>query len=105
MIIVEWDPPKEVTTQFLFIRSYDVYYKRLGGTVNAEGSWGHKTTNALLTGMEFLQFAYNLLAKYLPFIIYVASGSKITHAIKSIKPLVVYRFLGNVMTSMKTLRT
>ena len=52
MIIVEWDPPKEVTTQFLFIRSYDVYYKRLGGTVNAEGSWGHKTTNALLTGME-----------------------------------------------------
>ena len=62
MIIVEWDPPKEVTTQFLFIRSYDVYYKRLGGTVNAEGSWGHKTTNALLTGMEVP------LVKYLPFI-------------------------------------
>ena len=67
MIIVEWDPPKEVTTQFLFIRSYDVYYKRLGGTVNAEGSWGHKTTNALLTGME-VSSSHIQLVKYLPFI-------------------------------------
>ena len=35
----------------------------------------------------------------------VASGSEITPYNKIDKPLVVYRFLGNVMTSITTLRT
>ena len=35
----------------------------------------------------------------------VASGSGITPCNKICKPLVVYRFLGNVMTSITTLRT
>ena len=35
----------------------------------------------------------------------VASGSKITPCNKIDKPLVVYRFLGNVMTSLSTFRT
>ena len=35
----------------------------------------------------------------------VASGSKITPCNKIDKPLVVYRFTGNVMTSITTLRT
>ena len=35
----------------------------------------------------------------------VASGSEITPYNKIYKPLVVYRFLGNVMTSITTLRT
>ena len=35
----------------------------------------------------------------------VASGSKITSCNKICKPLVVYRFSGNVMTSITTLRT
>ena len=34
----------------------------------------------------------------------VASGSEITPCNKICKPLVVYRFTGNVMTSIKTLR-
>ena len=35
----------------------------------------------------------------------VASGSEITPCNKICKPLVVYRFTGNVMTSITTLRT
>ena len=35
----------------------------------------------------------------------VASGSEITPCNKIDKPLVVYRFTGNVMTSITTLRT
>ena len=35
----------------------------------------------------------------------VASGSEITSCNKIDKPLVVYRFTGNVMTSVTTLRT
>ena len=35
----------------------------------------------------------------------VASGSEITSCNKIDKPLVVYRFTGNVMTSIPTLRT
>ena len=35
----------------------------------------------------------------------VASGSEITPCNKIDKPLVVYRFTGNVMTSIATLRT
>ena len=35
----------------------------------------------------------------------VASGSELTPCIKIDKPLVVYRFLGNVMTSITTLCT
>ena len=35
----------------------------------------------------------------------VASGSEITSCNKICKPLVVYRFTGNVMTSMTMLRT
>ena len=35
----------------------------------------------------------------------VASGSEITPCNKIDKPLVVYRFTGNVMTSVTTLRT
>ena len=35
----------------------------------------------------------------------VASGSEITPCNKIDKPLVVYRFTGNVMTSIITLRT
>ena len=35
----------------------------------------------------------------------VASGNEITSCNKIDKPLVVYRFLGNVMTSIMTLRT
>ena len=35
----------------------------------------------------------------------VVSWSEITPCIKIDKPLVVYRFSGNVMTSIKTLRT
>ena len=35
----------------------------------------------------------------------VASGSEITPCIKIDKPLVVYRFSGNVMTSITMLRT
>ena len=41
--------------------------------------------------------------KYLPYD--VASESEITPFIKIDKPLVVYRFTGNVMTSIPTLRT
>ena len=35
----------------------------------------------------------------------VASGSEITPCNKIDKPLVVYRFMGNIMTSITTLRT
>ena len=35
----------------------------------------------------------------------VASGSEITPCNKIDKPLVIYRFMGNVMTSTTTLRT
>ena len=35
----------------------------------------------------------------------VASGSEITPCNKIDKPLVVYRFTGNIMTSITTLRT
>ena len=35
----------------------------------------------------------------------IASGSEITPCNKIDKPLVVYRFTGNVMTSIATLRT
>ena len=44
-------------------------------------------------------------AKYLVLSYDVASGSEITPCNKICKPLVVYRFTGNVMTSITTLRT
>ena len=41
-----------------------------------------------------------------PYLSYdIASGSEITPCNKIDKPLVVYRFTGNVMTSITTLRT
>ena len=42
---------------------------------------------------------------YIPLSYDVASGSEITPCNKIDKPLVVYRFKGNVMTSLTTLRT
>ena len=45
-----------------------------------------------------------LLPNYLHLSYDVASGSEITPCNKICKPLVVYRFSGNVMTSIKTLR-
>ena len=43
--------------------------------------------------------------RFIPFLSYdVASGSEITPCNKICKPLVVYRFSGNVMTSITTLR-
>ena len=47
---------------------------------------------ALVTGKGFLSYD-------------VASGSEITPCNKINKPLLVYRFTGNVMTSITTLRT
>ena len=51
-----------------------------------------------LTGQSLLNFYLNLSYD-------VASGSEITPCNKIDKPLVVYRFTGNVMTSKTTLRT
>ena len=48
----------------------------------------------------YLLFILNVALSY-----DVASGSEITPCNKIDKPLVVYRFTGNVMTSIKTLRT
>ena len=45
------------------------------------------------------------LIKYQTLSYDVASGSEITPCNKIDKPLVVYRFTGNVMTSIATLRT
>ena len=49
---------------------------------------------------------YGLVTSILHVLSYdVASGSEITPCNKICKPLVVYRFSGNVMTSITTLRT
>ena len=40
----------EVSKGFLFIKSYDVYYKKIGGKAKPEGSWNHKNTSIVLTG-------------------------------------------------------
>ena len=45
------------------------------------------------------------ILKYIFLSYVVASGSEITPCNKIDKPLVVYRILGNVMTSITTLRT
>ena len=45
------------------------------------------------------------LRKYISLSYNVASGSEIMPCNKIDKPLIVYRFLGNVMTSITTLRT
>ena len=47
----------------------------------------------------------NVCMQYLLLSYDVASGSEITPCIKICKPLVVYRFSGNVMTSITTLCT
>ena len=47
---------------------------------------------------------YNVLLFYLLLSYDVASGSEITLCIKIDKPLVVYIFSGNIMTSITTLR-
>ena len=49
-------------------------------------------------GWNYDEWIYNLLSYD------VASGSEITPCNKICKPLVVYRFTGNVMTSITTLR-
>ena len=49
--------------------------------------------------------AFNPTSLYLDLSYDVASGSEITPCNKICKPLVVYRFSGNVMTSITTLRT
>ena len=55
---------------------------------------------------SFLLFAHPLFfgVKHLALSYDVASGSEITPCNKIDKPLVVYRFTGNVMTSITTLR-
>ena len=58
----------------------------------------------IVTGIFYKQRIIVKLNKY--FLSYdVASGSEITPCNKIDKPLVVYRFAGNVMTSIATLRT
>ena len=52
----------------------------------------------------FLNYALYLINKF-PLSYDVASGSEITPCNKIDKPLVVYRFTGNVLTSITTLRT
>ena len=54
----------------------------------------------LHTGYGYLLFWVNIRLPY-----DVASGSEITPCIKIDKPLVVYRFSANVMTSIRTLGT
>ena len=56
-------------------------------------------TRETKTNMEILRMLKNLLSYD------VASESEITPCNKIDKPLVVYRFTGNVMTSITTLRT
>ena len=55
----------------------------------------------------FVTFPYGVQNQVLYLIVSydVASGSEITPCNKIDKPLVVYRFLGNVMTSVTTFRT
>ena len=53
-----------------------------------------RITIKVKTSMKVLYLSYD-----------VASGSEITPCNKIDKPLVVYRFTGNVMTSITTLRT
>ena len=55
--------------------------------------------NNVFGGQVRQQVLYNVLSYD------VASGSEITPCNKICKPLVVYRFSGNVMTSITTLRT
>ena len=57
-------------------------------------------TKMYLLYLHFFKFKYMYILSY-----DVASGSEITPCNKNDKPLVVYRFTGNVMTSITTLRT
>ena len=59
-----------------------------GGGLTTSHDWVHRT------GIKCIYHNYD-----------VASGSEITPCNKIYKPLVVYRFSGNVMTSITTLRT
>ena len=56
-----------------------------------------------LKRLKNLNLFFNTAYIYLSY--EVASGSEITPCNKIDKPLVVYRFTGNVMTSITTLRT
>ena len=56
-----------------------------------------------MAGMRFFGYCKNIENINLSYD--VASGSEITPCNKIYKPLVVYRFTGNIMTSITTLRT
>ena len=86
-------------TQFLVISS--IYYSQNRSALSCK----LKRDNSLLTIYSVNYFTM-LIAIADLFLSYdVASGSEITPCNKIDKPLVVYRFTGNVMTSIATLRT
>ena len=57
----------------------------------------------LLSDVKSIEILYTV--RYIKLSYDVASGSEITPCNKIDKPLVVYRFTGNIMTSITTLRT
>ena len=72
--------------------------------------WGGKLMRDVLSGVakngmgcfvrDVLSYIHKVHLSY-----DIASGSGITSCIKIDKPLVVYRFSGNIMTAIATLRT
>ena len=85
----------------LNFRSFHLYYSQNRSALLCK----LKRDNSLLTIYSVNYFTM-LIAIADLFLSYdVASGSEITPCNEIDKPLVVYRFTGNVMTSIATLRT
>ena len=85
--------------QIFYLRKYNsflVYCRELApGTISLTGDRAQGDDSK-----------HDLHYRHVSFLSYdVASGSEITPCNKIDKPLVVYRFTGNVMTSITTLRT
>ena len=77
----------------------------LRSSFNGEHRIGH-LRNSIQYSTDMLDILQNYTDSINVFLSYdVASGSEIKPCIKICKPLVVYRFSGNVMTSITTLRT
>ena len=64
---------------------------------------GFKLFSKVISGKELIEMSLSYDKMYLSYD--VSSGSEITPCNKIDKPLVVYRFLGNAMMSITTLRT
>ena len=93
--------PKKLGGKSAFDVQVTVHHR---GTINSSGT--HRQSYvAGINALKIILVLYTMTNIFNNLSYDVASGSEITPCNKIDKPLVVYRFMGNVMTSITTLRT